>query len=225
MTTKVILDCDTGHGRRRRDHARGAPPRPRAPGGHHGQRERRGRVLHRQHAARAGPHRPFRHRRSRGLRRPIVRTDFPVPRGSTLNPTSSIHGRELPLPPPTTRKQDTGAVEYLVETFRRTTTRSPWCRSGPLSNIAAAIAIEPAHRRRGPRGRDHGRRQRQGQRHAVGRVQHLGRPGGRGRGVRGGLPKHHPGPARRDAPGARLAGRSATSSVRWAPRPARRRRR
>jgi inosine-uridine nucleoside N-ribohydrolase len=78
-----------------------------------------------------------------GLSRPIVRPDFPVPRGSAVNPTSSIHGRELPLPPATSRKRDGGAVELLVETYRATTDEITLVPVGPLSNIAAALAIEP----------------------------------------------------------------------------------
>ena len=78
-----------------------------------------------------------------GLRRPIVRPDFPVPRESAVNPNSSIHGRELPLPPPTSRKEDTGAVEFLVETYRSSPDEIALVPVGPLSNIAAAIAIEP----------------------------------------------------------------------------------
>ncbi|MDO8106750.1 nucleoside hydrolase [Isoptericola sp. b441] len=78
-----------------------------------------------------------------GMDRPIVRTDFPVPRDAALNPNSSIHGRELPLPPATTRKQDVGAVEFLVETYRRTTQEITLVPVGPLSNIAAALAVEP----------------------------------------------------------------------------------
>jgi inosine-uridine nucleoside N-ribohydrolase len=78
-----------------------------------------------------------------GLSRPIVRRDFPVPRDSAVNPTSSIHGRELPLAPPTSKKQNQSAVEFLVETFRSTTEQIALVPVGPLSNIAAAIAIEP----------------------------------------------------------------------------------
>lgn len=78
-----------------------------------------------------------------GLRRPIVRPDFPVPRNSAVNPNSNIHGRELPLPPATSTKQDTGAVEFLVDTYRATTDEIALVPVGPLSNIAAAIAIEP----------------------------------------------------------------------------------
>jgi inosine-uridine nucleoside N-ribohydrolase len=78
-----------------------------------------------------------------GLRRPIVRPDFPVPRNSTVNPNSNIHGRELPLPPATSKPQGTGAVEFLVETYRATTEEIALVPVGPLSNIAAAIAIEP----------------------------------------------------------------------------------
>jgi inosine-uridine nucleoside N-ribohydrolase len=78
-----------------------------------------------------------------GLRRPLVRPDFPVPRHAAVNPNSNIHGRELPLPPATSRKQDQGAVEFLVETYRSTTEEIALVPVGPLSNIAAAIAIEP----------------------------------------------------------------------------------
>jgi purine nucleosidase/ribosylpyrimidine nucleosidase len=78
-----------------------------------------------------------------GLRRPIVRPDFPVPRAAAVNPNSNIHGRELPLPPPTSRKQDQSAVEFLVETYRSTTDEIALVPVGPLSNIAAALAIEP----------------------------------------------------------------------------------
>lgn len=78
-----------------------------------------------------------------GLNRPIVRKDFPVSRGSAVNPNSNIHGRELPLPPATSVKQDAGAVEFLVETFRATPDEITLVPVGPLSNVAAAIAIEP----------------------------------------------------------------------------------
>jgi inosine-uridine nucleoside N-ribohydrolase len=78
-----------------------------------------------------------------GLSRPIVRSDFPEPRAEQVNPNSNIHGRELPLPAATSRKQDMSAVEFLVETYRATTEEITLVPVGPLSNIAAAIAIEP----------------------------------------------------------------------------------
>ena len=78
-----------------------------------------------------------------GLSRPIVRSDFPEPRALQVNPNSNIHGRELPLPAATSRKQDISAVEFLVETYRATTDEITLVPVGPLSNIAAAIAIEP----------------------------------------------------------------------------------
>lgn len=79
-----------------------------------------------------------------GLSKPLVRLDFPVPRAAAVNPNSSIHGRELPLPPATSRKHPTSAVEYLLETFRSTTEPITLVPVGPLSNIAAAIAIDPS---------------------------------------------------------------------------------
>jgi inosine-uridine nucleoside N-ribohydrolase len=78
-----------------------------------------------------------------GLSRPIVRQDFPVPRASQINPAERIHGRELELAPATSVKAETGAVEYLVEVFRSTTQPITLIPTAPLSNIAAAIAIEP----------------------------------------------------------------------------------
>ena len=38
---------------------------------------------------------------------------------------NGVHGRELPIPDTTLRKQDGGAVDFLIETYyRRTPTRS-----------------------------------------------------------------------------------------------------
>jgi inosine-uridine nucleoside N-ribohydrolase len=76
-----------------------------------------------------------------GLHRPIVRRDFPVPRKSRK--PSGVHFVELPIPPPRSEKQKRGAVEFLIETFRAATDEIVLVPTGPLSNIAAAIAIDP----------------------------------------------------------------------------------
>jgi purine nucleosidase/ribosylpyrimidine nucleosidase len=54
-----------------------------------------------------------------------------------------MHGRELPIPPPTSAPHEQGAVEFLVDTLRETTEPLTLVPVGPLSNIAAALALEP----------------------------------------------------------------------------------
>ena len=76
-----------------------------------------------------------------GLNRPLVRPDFPIPRA--IKKSTGVHGLELPLPAPTSRKQSKAAVEFLVETYRAATDDITLVPTGPLSNIAAAIAIDP----------------------------------------------------------------------------------
>jgi inosine-uridine nucleoside N-ribohydrolase len=78
-----------------------------------------------------------------GLSRPIVRLDFPRPKRLTRDSDKDMHGTKLPLPDPHTSKQTTGAVEYLLETLRAATTPITLVPVGPLSNIAAALAIDP----------------------------------------------------------------------------------
>lgn len=78
-----------------------------------------------------------------GLSRPLVRHDFPRPKRYQRDSAEDMHGSHLPLPDPTSRKQDRGAVDYLVETFRATTQEITLVPVGPLSNIAAALAIDP----------------------------------------------------------------------------------
>lgn len=79
----------------------------------------------------------------RGLERPLVRHDFPGRKDYGSGSSSDMHGLELPLPPPTSAAQDTGAVEFLVETLRATTGQITLVPVGPLSNIGAALAIDP----------------------------------------------------------------------------------
>lgn len=77
-----------------------------------------------------------------GLTRPIARADFPIPRAD-IQSSSAVHGEYLDIPPSTSRKQPTGAVEYLVETYRATTDEIVLVPVGPLSNIATALSVEP----------------------------------------------------------------------------------
>ncbi len=76
-----------------------------------------------------------------GLARPIARPDFPIPRA--IKKSTGVHGLELPIPEPTSRKQDRSAVEFLIETYRAATDEITLVPTGPLSNIAAAIALDP----------------------------------------------------------------------------------
>jgi purine nucleosidase/ribosylpyrimidine nucleosidase len=78
-----------------------------------------------------------------GLPRPLVRLDFPTPKGFERDSAEDMHGTELPIPPPTSVKQGTGAVEFLLETLRSSTEQITLVPVGPLSNIAAALALDP----------------------------------------------------------------------------------
>ena len=76
-----------------------------------------------------------------GLNRPIARPDFPIPRA--VKKSTGVHGTELDVPPARSRKADGSAVEFLIETFRAATDEITLVPTGPLSNIAAALALDP----------------------------------------------------------------------------------
>ncbi|GHB18052.1 ribosylpyrimidine nucleosidase [Pseudovibrio japonicus] len=77
-----------------------------------------------------------------GCFKPLVRNDFPVPR-SKGDLTEKIHGKHLPLPETSLKAQEQHAIEYLVETYRNTTDPITLVPTAPLTNIAAALAVEP----------------------------------------------------------------------------------
>ena len=77
-----------------------------------------------------------------GVSKPIERHDFPIPRPD-IQSSSAVHGGYLDVPPATSRKQDTGAIEFLIETYRAATEPIILVPVGPLSNIATAIEAEP----------------------------------------------------------------------------------
>jgi inosine-uridine nucleoside N-ribohydrolase len=83
-----------------------------------------------------------------GIGRPLARADFPIPR--RIKKSTGVHGLELPLPPPTSRKQDRHAVEFLIETYRAATEEIALVPTGPLTNIAAAVALDPGFAARVP---------------------------------------------------------------------------
>ncbi|CAN5248404.1 nucleoside hydrolase [soil metagenome] len=84
-----------------------------------------------------------------GLHRPIVREDFPVPRGKD-DAATKIHGKTLPLPATSRAKSNIGAVEFLIETYRAATDEITLVPVAPLSNIAAALALDSKFAERVP---------------------------------------------------------------------------
>lgn len=84
-----------------------------------------------------------------GLAKPFARPDLPVPRrDETL--ARRIHPAALPVPPTARAKAETGAVEFLVETYRAATEPIALVPVGPLTNIAAALTLDPGFAGRVP---------------------------------------------------------------------------
>ena len=77
-----------------------------------------------------------------GLAKPIVRADFPVPRA--LKRDAKVHLATLPVPEALSAKQQLSAPEYLVRAFAGSPSEIVLVAVGPLSNLAAAIALDPA---------------------------------------------------------------------------------
>jgi inosine-uridine nucleoside N-ribohydrolase len=77
-----------------------------------------------------------------GMATPLVRDDFPIPR-AVLREKGSMHGLELPIPPPRSVKQQQSAIEFLIETYMAATEPIALLPVGPLTNIAMAIKLEP----------------------------------------------------------------------------------
>lgn len=77
-----------------------------------------------------------------GVAKPIDRDDFPIPRGDVQS-SNAVHGGYLDIPPSRSTKQPTGAVEFLIETYRAATEEIVLVPVGPLSNIATALRAEP----------------------------------------------------------------------------------
>ena len=75
-----------------------------------------------------------------GLSRPIARLDFPIPRAEH---DPGVHFVEMPLARARSKAQAPDAVEYLIETYRNATDEITLVPVGPLSNIAAALALFP----------------------------------------------------------------------------------
>lgn len=76
-----------------------------------------------------------------GCHHPIVRMDFPVPRA--IKKDVNVHMSELPIPAPVSVKQTLSAPEFLVQAFREAKGDTTLVAVGPLTNLAAAIALDP----------------------------------------------------------------------------------
>ena len=77
-----------------------------------------------------------------GVARPIERDDFPIPRGG-IQSSNAVHGGYLDIPPSTSTKQASGAVDFLIETYLAASDEIILVPVGPLSNIATALTREP----------------------------------------------------------------------------------
>ncbi len=84
-----------------------------------------------------------------GLARPLARADFPVPRAER-DLAGQVHGTTLPIPASARRAAATRAVEFLIETFRAASEPITLVAVAPLSNLAAALALDPGFARRVP---------------------------------------------------------------------------
>ena len=77
-----------------------------------------------------------------GVAKPIERDDFPIPRGD-IQSSNAVHGGYLDIPPSRSTKQATGAVDFLIETYRAATEPIVLVPVGPMSNVATALLAEP----------------------------------------------------------------------------------
>ena len=77
-----------------------------------------------------------------GVAKPIERDDLPIPRGD-IQSSNAVHGGYLDIPPSRSSKQSTGAVDFLIETYRAATEEIVLVPVGPMSNVATALLAEP----------------------------------------------------------------------------------
>jgi inosine-uridine nucleoside N-ribohydrolase len=77
-----------------------------------------------------------------GLAKPIVRSDFPTPRAAKRD--AKVHPAVLPLPEAKGSKQGVSAPVFLVGAFANGRADTTLVAVGPLSNLAAAIALDPS---------------------------------------------------------------------------------
>lgn len=86
-----------------------------------------------------------------GADRPLMRPDFPIPR-AILNADSDFQAEAIDFPAPVSTVADTGAIDFLVETYMDDANADVrLVATGPLTNIALALAAEPRLAERIPR--------------------------------------------------------------------------
>ncbi len=76
-----------------------------------------------------------------GLSHPIVREDFPTPRATKRDP--KVHMAVLPLPAAISIKKELPAPIFLTQAFAAQPGEITLIAVGPLSNLAAAITLDP----------------------------------------------------------------------------------
>lgn len=78
-----------------------------------------------------------------GANRPIVRDDFPIPR-NVLNGDSSMHPPYLDLPESVSKAQSASAVEFLIDYYSQPENHDTVLVAvGPLTNVGLALAAAP----------------------------------------------------------------------------------
>jgi inosine-uridine nucleoside N-ribohydrolase len=87
-----------------------------------------------------------------GAPRPLIRPDFPIPRHILNGDDPEFQVLELPLPAPTSAAQETNAVQFLIDTYLDDANSDVVLVAvGPLTNLALALASEPSLASRIPR--------------------------------------------------------------------------
>jgi len=76
-----------------------------------------------------------------GLKTPFAREDFPVPRA--LKRDAGVHMDVLPVPEAKSKKQDMPAPMFLRQIFADAPQEITLIATGPLSNLAATLALDP----------------------------------------------------------------------------------
>lgn len=78
-----------------------------------------------------------------GAARPLVRPDFPIPR-QVLRSEGGVHPDYLDLPPSVSTARQQTAVSFLINYYlREESTDTVLVATGPLTNVALALAAEP----------------------------------------------------------------------------------
>lgn len=86
-----------------------------------------------------------------GATRPFVRPDFPVPR-AVINRVGELHPKHLDFPAAVSRAEEQTAVSFLIDAYMDDANADvALVATGPLTNVALALAAEPRLAARIPR--------------------------------------------------------------------------